>query len=780
MPKSETQFIALRTRDFSLQLLHKIILVCFLALPLLTLAPNLSSGANAQSITSSAAQSTKAEKQVPSDRLKELLSKVPQDKVGAVVDLLEILAADNASAKVAEAKPDMAFTNVLESTWRKHLNHVGKNIVAIPAMITGTAQTVLQIFSGRGLTGNLKFAGFFVFIIALALFAEIIAARMMQGWKKLMPVDRGDGSGIVFKNVFLRLTAEVLGLAVFFIVALIAAVSIYGEETDRFLATSFILSVLLTIRGMSLFLHFTLSPNDPAMRLASVDDWNAKFISRNLLILTGIVGVAIYLGQLVEHFQIDIYGSLRFWVTQYVYASIIYVTWRAREGITAIIKGKEDHLSPSMERIANWWPAGSIIAIAIQYFIGSVLIVTGAVELKRGIPAITLAIIIFMPFFDTVLRGIISRLLPPMQGKGEVAEEAYYETKNSYARIGRVVLILLFIMVIGRLWGIDFQDLAKQGFGPLLAANGWGFLTILAIGYVIWELSNLWVNRQLAKEGPFDASAMQGEGGGTGKTRLTTILPLVHLVLQITVITLTVLLGLSQLGVNITPLLAGAGVVGLAIGFGAQTLVKDVVSGIFFLLDDAFRLGEFIEIEGTVGTVVKISVRSLQLRHPNGPVHIIPYGEIPKMTNNSRDYVIMKLRFTVPFDTDMDLVRRLYRKIGEEMLEHPTYGQDFIQPFKFQGVIDVDDIGIVYRGKFTCKPGAQWVIRKEIYTRVQKAFEENNIQFARKEVRVQIPGLEEHTELNENQKTAIAAAAGEVATAEPEQKNKVAKKDEPI
>jgi small-conductance mechanosensitive channel len=273
---------------------------------------------------------------------------------------------------------------------------------------------------------------------------------------------------------------------------------------------------------------------------------------------------------------------------------------------------------------------------------------------------------------------------------------------------------------------------------------------------------------------------MQGEGGGTGKTRLTTVLPLVHMTLQITIITLTVLLGLSQLGLNITPLLAGAGVVGLAIGFGAQTLVKDIVSGIFFLLDDAFRLGEFIEIEGTVGTVVKISARSLQLRHPNGPVHIIPYGEIPKLTNNSRDYVIMKLKFTVPFDTDMDVVRRLFGKIGEEMMEHPTIGEDFIHPFKFQAVIDVDDVGIVFRGKFTCKPGTQWSIRKQVYMRVQKAFEENNIQFARKEVRVQIPGLDEGTELNVEQKTAIAAAAGEVATAEPEQKNKAAKKDEPI
>ncbi len=105
---------------------------------------------------------------------------------------------------------------------------------------------------------------------------------------------------------------------------------------------------------------------------------------------------------------------------------------------------------------------------------------------------------------------------------------------------------------------------------------------------------------------------------------MATILPLVRVTVQVTIVTITVLLALSQLGVNITPLLAGAGVVGLAIGFGAQTLVKDVVSGVFFLMDDAFRVGEFVDVGGTLGTVEKISVRSFQLRGARGPVHVVP------------------------------------------------------------------------------------------------------------------------------------------------------------
>ena len=144
-------------------------------------------------------------------------------------------------------------------------------------------------------------------------------------------------------------------------------------------------------------------------------------------------------------------------------------------------------------------------------------------------------------------------------------------------------------------------------------------------------------------------------------------------------------------------------------------------------------------------------------------MHIVPYGSIPKLTNMSRDWVIMKLKFTVPFDTDLEKVRKIFKKIGQQFQEVPEYAEDLISPFKSQGAADVTDVGIVVRGKFTTKPGGQWAIRKEVYIRVQKAFEENGIEFARKEVRVQMPGEGAHPNLTANQKKAISAAAGQAA-----------------
>ncbi len=254
-----------------------------------------------------------------------------------------------------------------------------------------------------------------------------------------------------------------------------------------------------------------------------------------------------------------------------------------------------------------------------------------------------------------------------------------------------------------------------------------------------------------------------GDGGGAGGSRLSTVLPLVLLTARVVIVVIFGLLALGNLGSDTTPLLAGAGIAGLAIGFGAQKLVTDVVSGVFFLVDDAFRTGEYVEVDGTMGTVEKISIRSMQLRHHKGPVHTIPYGEIPKLTNYSRDWVIMKLKFTVPFDTDPNKVKKIFKKIGQEMLEVPDFEGDFLQPFKSQGVLEIDDVGMVIRGKFMAKPGKQFMIRREIFNRVSAAFAENGIDFARREVRVAIPGMEQKEGLSQEDKASIAAAASQAA-----------------
>jgi small-conductance mechanosensitive channel len=213
----------------------------------------------------------------------------------------------------------------------------------------------------------------------------------------------------------------------------------------------------------------------------------------------------------------------------------------------------------------------------------------------------------------------------------------------------------------------------------------------------------------------------------TPRTRLGTLVPLLSAVGKSMVVVLAGLSILVSIGVTVWPLITGLGVFGLALGFGSQTLVKDIVSGLFFLIDDAFRFGEYIETSGAKGTVERISVRSVSLRHQRGSVATIPYGQIGKIQNYSRDWMIEKLTFRVAFDTDVEKVRKLFKKIGLEIAADPEIAGDLLEPFKSQGIADVEDGTLVIRAKFKAKAGKQSMIRRTVMKKVHDAFLENGI-----------------------------------------------------
>jgi small-conductance mechanosensitive channel len=316
-------------------------------------------------------------------------------------------------------------------------------------------------------------------------------------------------------------------------------------------------------------------------------------------------------------------------------------------------------------------------------------------------------------------------------------------------RYARVFVVMIVLTIFVRLWDIDLHAISAQLIGPLFASALFNISITVLLTWALWGMIRISIERKLS-EGKGSAEEGESEAGGLGGTRVETVLPLIRSSIKITLVVMAVLISLSSLGVNIGPLIAGAGVVGIAIGFGAQTLVRDIVSGFFYLLDDAFRIGEYVVIDQIRGTVEKISVRSFQLRHHNGPVHTIPYGEIRTLTNWSRDWSIMKFELRVPFETDIDMVRKMIKQIGLDMADDPAFGPTILSPLKSQGVNRIDDSALIIRCKFTAIPGQQFLIRREAFTRIQRVFEANGIQFAPRRVLVEATTPEE----------AVKAAAG--------------------
>ncbi|MGI9520862.1 MAG: mechanosensitive ion channel family protein [Hyphomicrobiaceae bacterium] len=343
--------------------------------------------------------------------------------------------------------------------------------------------------------------------------------------------------------------------------------------------------------------------------------------------------------------------------------------------------------------------------------------------------------------------------------------------KRLAQRAGAMLAVVGVVAATLALWGTN--PLAQSGSTDAIV----DILIVVFVAYLCWSATKIAIDRRIMHEGG-PVSIIPGEVGGGGSSRLGTLLPLFSNFLLIFIASVAIMIILMELGVNVTPLFAGAGIVGLAIGFGAQTLVRDILSGVFFLIDDAFRQGEYIDVGDVKGTVETISLRSMQLRHHLGPLNTIPFGEIKNVQNFSRDWVIMKLPLRLTYDTDAEKVRKLINRFGKELLEDPQIGQDFLQPLKSQGVTGMDESAMIMRVKFMTKPGQQWLIRRKVLNGIRDLFDREGIIFAHHEVTVRVASDRPDEEISEGDRAAAGAAGQRIAAERAQQKPAAALQDE--
>lgn len=670
------------------------------------------------------------------------------------------------------AKPgEPALAADAASTVRQLFEGLGDRIqdaiVGLPVMMERIGQAIATFLTRFGWGG----LGWFVLVLGVAIGAGIAAELLVDRFASRLRrvAKRATDKGTLRETLSIlgaRLALDMFGLIAFLVVTRMVGKALIAPEL-RPLAAQFFFYCVVVPRFVAAFMRFLFAPARPSLRLVSIDDRNAVYLYRNIVAIVVVAGIAVFVTNFIIANGVSLDDvALGFWPNLIIFAWLGWTIFRARSGVAMMAKGWEDDMTRAESGMARAYPAMALGVTAASWLVFELMAVAGNTDVTRsGKQYLTLAILLLAPTMDTMVRGLVRHLVAPMRGQGQTAEKAYLSSVRSYIRIGRVIVFGLVVVVIALMWELSLSSFTSNQLGLRFAAHIFTFLMILAAGYLVWEVVTLLFNRRIAQETSPETIDLQhedaGEITGTGGSRLTTVLPLLRIAAQATIIVLTILVALSNLGIDITPLVAGAGILGLAVGFGAQALVRDIVSGIFFLIDDAFRVGEYIVVGDTAGTVEKISVRSLQLRHDQGAVHTIPYGEIKRVTNNSRDWVIVKMKFTVPFDADINKIRKIFKQIGADIMSAP-YAGDIIQTFKSQGVGAVDDVGIMVRGKFMSKPGKQWVIRKDIYARVQSAFAAAGIEFARREVRVSVSG-KAYQDLDESEREAVAASAVQAA-----------------
>lgn len=281
---------------------------------------------------------------------------------------------------------------------------------------------------------------------------------------------------------------------------------------------------------------------------------------------------------------------------------------------------------------------------------------------------------------------------------------------------GYIMVAAVFAYSLATIWevanfGFLQSDLALKIFSGVL-----NLLLIALLWIVSWEIVNALIEHRLRR------------ADENGAARVKTLLPLLRTILFLLFAGIFLLLILSELGINIVPFMAGAGVLGIAVGFGAQTMVKDFISGFTIILEDLMQVGDVVRIAGHSGSVEKITIRKVQLRDVSGIVYTIPFSEIRTIENLTKDFSFYLLDVGVCYGEDTDRVTQILREVDEDLRADPVLGPDILEPLEILGLDRFADSAVILRARIKTKPSRQWPVGREFNRRMKRAFDAGGVE----------------------------------------------------
>ncbi|MFC1580341.1 mechanosensitive ion channel family protein [Thermodesulfobacteriota bacterium] len=309
----------------------------------------------------------------------------------------------------------------------------------------------------------------------------------------------------------------------------------------------------------------------------------------------------------------------------------------------------------------------------------------------------------------------------------EVVKERFpglEERTNRYISIlkkaVKAFLVIVALGIIANVWGIPVSSFVASKAGAIVILRALAIIITAGVVLGIIETSQ-YMSEYLMKE-----KKKGKKKGGSQKTK--TLVPVINTAVKIAACFIGGIIILERLGVNTTPILAGAGIVGLAVGFGAQTLVKDIINGLFILFEESLRVGDYADLGKKAGIVEGIGLRTVKLRDVYGNVHVVPNSSIDAVTNMSKEFSRSVIDIGVAYREDLDEVIGILKEIGEEMRNDPEYQKNILEPMEVFGLQEFGDSAIIIRVRLTTKPLKQWGIKRAFNMRVKKKFDERGIE----------------------------------------------------
>jgi small conductance mechanosensitive channel len=669
----------------------------------------------------------------PSLAQKAPVSEATQQKIDQLAKLLDdpdiraVLAGRAKQAAPADEAMPGASANEF-TTWINEIrDHVTSVVAAVP-LLTGEFEKARET-TMAGINDRRPITVFMLFLLLVAIgrAAEWLFGRFARRMQTNRVVDPSQPSASGFQILGRHLFAEIAPLVVFGVASLGLFLSF---NWPRLLTELIVPTLLGLIVGRFLIrltrVLLTSYPNvngEDAVRLIPIGENAAHFwFSRLSLFISIFVfgwaanGIMLDLGFLPGAREVIVYG-----LGLLLIASAIEMAWhRPREAEHQGRHGAFDWL------IVFWlcliwilWVAGANLLMWICAYL---ILIPAGLKIVSG-----------------VTHSAFLRSEATPYARNPVLEVLI-------ERSGRAVFIALAALWLATVMRLHSTMMMQEETASRILRGVLSGVVVLLVADILWQMAKALIEYRLARARALEADAAEAARNG----RLLTLLPILKNFLAVLIAVIAILTVLSGLGVAIGPLIAGAGIFGVAIGFGSQTLVKDVISGVFYMMDDAFRVGEYIQSGSYKGTVESFSIRSVRLRHHRGPVYTVPFGVLGAVQNMSRDWAIDKFTLSVAFNTDLAKVKKLVKGVGAKLLEDPEIGPQILETVKLKGVEQFGDYGITISFAMTTKPGQQSGIRRRALAMIREAFAENGIEFASPTVQV----------ANEERTSGAAAAVG--------------------
>ena len=377
-------------------------------------------------------------------------------------------------------------------------------------------------------------------------------------------------------------------------------------------------------------------------------------------------------------------------------------------------------LSDSIEILGTYWYIPALILVGVSLVATFVSAGDTSTALRQSLICTVLVVLCM------VINGLVRRHSQKPQ-RGHKRHALYSERLTSFLyTLAHLVVWLVFIELGLRVWGMSLISFT-EGEGHEISVKLFSLGGTLLFAWLIWILSDTAVHHALTRSRK-----------GLANARAQTMMPLIRNVLFVAIFIIALIVALANMGMNVTPLLAGAGVIGLAIGFGAQSLVADLITGLFIIIEDSLAIDDYVDVGGHLGTVEGLTIRTVRLRDIDGIVHTIPFSEIKSIKNYSREFGYAIFRVAIPYNMDIDDAIKLMREVGQKMRTDPLQRRNIWSPLEIQGVESFESGSAILRARFKTAPIKQWEVSRAFNLSLKRHLDEAGLDLATPRLSVQV------------------------------------------